>query len=271
MDLSDVTGSLNGSAILVVGASSGIGRAAAERLAADGASVMLAARGEERLETAASELRSAQPEARIATTLCDAMDGSSVAAAIESAAQLGPLSAIISIPGGGGFSPILDYDDEAFRDEITLNVQPTFHAIKYGGRALSHRGGSIVVVSSTSAVFSNRYLGAYCAAKAAVDQLVRVAADELGERGIRVNAVRPGLTKTGSTAEMLQAPGIADRFLAEQPIARIGESTDIADAIRYLAGPESSWVTGQGLTVDGGHTLRKFPDLGDLLGPPTEG
>ena len=268
--MSDNQPVLAGQAILVIGASSGIGRASALRLAADGAAVTVAARGAERLEEAATAIRSAVPSATIATTRCDAMDGGSVAAAIETARELGRLSAVVSIPGGGGFSRILDYDDDAFRDEITLNVQPAFHAIKYGGRAFTDGGGSIVVVSSTSAVFSNRYLGAYCAAKAAVDQLVRVAADELGERGIRVNAVRPGLTETATTTDMVQTPAIADRFLAEQPIARIGQAEDIAEAVRYLAGPESSWVTGQGLTVDGGHTLRRFPDLGDLL-PPAGG
>ena len=270
--MSAAGGVLAGRAVLVIGASSGIGRATARRLAADGAAVVMAARGQERLEEAAREIRGQGPGVTVVTTACDAMDGASVAAAIETARGLAPLAAVVSIPGGGGFSRILDYDDDAFRDEITLNVQPAFHAIKYGGRALAAdaAGGSIVVVSSTSAVFSNRYLGAYCAAKAAVDQLVRVAADELGEHGIRVNAVRPGLTETATTADMVATPAIVDRFLAEQPIARIGQADDIAEAIRYLAGPESGWVTGQGLTVDGGHTLRRFPDLGDLL-PPSEG
>ena len=258
--------------MLVIGASSGIGLASALRLAADGAAVTMAARGVERLEDAAAAVQAAHPDAKIATTSCDAMEGRSVANAIDAARGLGPLTAVISIPGGGGFSAILDYEDDAFRDEITLNVQPVFHAIKYGGRALSEGGGgAIVVVSSTSAIFSNRYLAAYCAAKAAVDQLVRVAADELGERGVRVNAVRPGLTKTGATGDMVQVPEIVERFLAEQPLPRIGEPDDIAEAIRYLAGPESGWVTGQGITVDGGHTLRRFPDLGDLLDTPSDG
>ncbi|MEA2698414.1 MAG: hypothetical protein QOI66_2685, partial [Myxococcales bacterium] len=97
-----------------------------------------------------------------------------------------------------------------------------------------------------------------------VDHLVRVAADELGEVGIRVNAVRPGLTRTPGTAGMFSSEEILGRFLAGQAIDRHGEPPDIAAAIRYLAGPESSWVTGQHLTVDGGHTLRSFPDLRDL-------
>jgi NAD(P)-dependent dehydrogenase (short-subunit alcohol dehydrogenase family) len=110
---------------------------------------------------------------------------------------------------------------------------------------------------------SSRYLAAYCAGKAAVDQMVRVAADELGELGVRVNAVRPGLTRTPAV-EGLFRPPIFDKFVAEQPIQRGGEVEDIAQAVRFLAGPESAWITGQCLTVDGGHTIRKFPDLSDL-------
>jgi NAD(P)-dependent dehydrogenase (short-subunit alcohol dehydrogenase family) len=108
------------------------------------------------------------------------------------------------------------------------------------------------------------FLAAYCAGKAAVDQLVRVAADELGRHRVRVNAVRPGLTRTGTTGPLFEAREIHARFLAQQPLARGGEAEDIARAVRFLAGPESSWVTGQCLTVDGGNTLRRFPDIEDL-------
>jgi NAD(P)-dependent dehydrogenase (short-subunit alcohol dehydrogenase family) len=112
---------------------------------------------------------------------------------------------------------------------------------------------------------SSRYLSAYCAAKAAVDQLVRVAADEVGRYGVRVNAVRPGLTRTEATGAMLERDGVPQQFLALQPLARHGEAEDIAGAIRYLAGPESGWTTGQCLTVDGGHTLRMFPDAEPMV------
>jgi NAD(P)-dependent dehydrogenase (short-subunit alcohol dehydrogenase family) len=104
----------------------------------------------------------------------------------------------------------------------------------------------------------------YAAGKTAVDMLVRIAADELGGAGVRVNAVRPGLTATDTTVGLVGNEAIAARFLEQQPIKRVGQPDDIAHAVRYFAGPESSWVTGQCLTVDGGHTLRRFPDLTDL-------
>jgi len=88
-----------------------------------------------------------------------------------------------------------------------------------------------------------------------------VAADELGERGVRVNSVRPGLTRTGSTPRNFENEALLSRFLDNQAIARGGEAVDVAAAIRFLVGPESSFVTGQHLAVDGGHTLRAMPDM----------
>jgi NAD(P)-dependent dehydrogenase (short-subunit alcohol dehydrogenase family) len=119
-------------------------------------------------------------------------------------------------------------------------------------------------------VFSTQYLASYAAGKAAVDQLLRVAANELGRHGVRVNGVRPGFTRTATTEGSFKVPAMLDAFLAEQPIARHGAVDDIAQAVRYLAGPESSWVTGQLLTVDGGNTLRSFVDYDRLLNLPDQ-
>src|SRR5262249_38738076 len=152
-----------------------------------------------------------------------------------------------------------------FLGEVAQNVQPQFLVLKYAGLAMVRGGGgSIVAISSTASIMVTPYLAAYCAGKAAVDQLVRVAADELGAQGGRANSVRPGLTRTEATQGLFQ-PQVVDRFLAEQPIARSGEPEDVAAAVRFLAGPESAWITGQCLTVDGGHTIRMFPDLSDLV------
>jgi len=121
--------------------------------------------------------------------------------------------------------------------------------------------GSIIAVSSTVADFPMPFNAGYSVGKAGVDQLVRIAADELGEHGVRVNGVRPGLTATDSTTRMVENDAVTAQFLEQMPIKRVGRPYDIAAAIRYLAGPESDWVTGQIITVDGGHTLRRFPDL----------
>ena len=94
---------------------------------------------------------------------------------------------------------------------------------------------------------------------------VRCAAEELGARKIRVNAARPGMTRNSSNDAMFANDRLIGKFLAEIPLGRTGEPDDIAGAVRYLAGPESSWVTGQSFAADGGHELRKNPDLSELL------
>lgn len=260
-------GSLDGRNAIVIGASSGIGLATAEALAVDGARVLMCARGAERLEAAASALRTKLPDAkgRISTRVVDGLDGAQVKSAVEEASGTTGLDIAISVPGGGNFSPVLAYDDDDFSRTIDANVRPIFLLIKYAGKAMVRKGGgSIVAVSSTAAIMSSPFLAAYCAAKAACDQLVKVAADELGRQGVRINAVRPGLTRTGATDGMFGARPLIEAFLAEQPIRHEGEPGDIARAIRFLAGPESVWITGEALTVDGGHTIRKFPWLEEV-------
>ncbi|MEM9173666.1 MAG: SDR family NAD(P)-dependent oxidoreductase [Myxococcota bacterium] len=259
-------GSLSGRRALVIGASSGIGLATAEALLADGADVVICARDAERLEAAADGLRAATGDGgRLTTRTCDGMDGAQVRDAVALAAGEDGLDIAVSVPGGGNYCPVLGYEDDAFSKTIDLNVRPTYLVIKYAGLAMvKSGGGSIVVTSSTAAEFSSPFLSAYCAAKAACDQLVRVAADEIGQHGIRVNSVRPGLTRTGATDAMFENRPMIDAFLAEQPIRKDGHPSDIGRAIRFLAGPESAWITGQSLTVDGGHTIRKFPWLEDV-------
>jgi NAD(P)-dependent dehydrogenase (short-subunit alcohol dehydrogenase family) len=253
---------LSGMRALIVGGSSGIGLATAQLLARDGATVTLAARDTDRLAAAKATF---EPGDRVFTCGADAMSTSDTQRAVEVASEGERLDIAVTVPGGGSMKPVLSFEPDEFSAEVDRNVRPVFLLLKYAGGAMT-AGGSVVAVSSTAAAFSTRYLASYSTGKAAMDQLVKVAADELGERGIRVNSVRPGLTRTAGTAGMFSNENILGRFLAGQPIGRHGEPPDIAAAIRYLAGPESSWVTGQHLTVDGGHTLRSFPDLGDLAG-----
>jgi NAD(P)-dependent dehydrogenase (short-subunit alcohol dehydrogenase family) len=142
------------------------------------------------------------------------------------------------------------------------NIVATFLLLKYAGALMVRQnGGSFVGVSSISAVQTTPMLSSYCAAKAGLEMLLLTAADELGEYGVRVNAVRPGLTETDATPGLVGNAEVIRRYMEQQPIRRVGQPDDIAAAIRYFAGPESSWTTGQCLTVDGGMVLRRFPDL----------
>jgi NAD(P)-dependent dehydrogenase (short-subunit alcohol dehydrogenase family) len=256
---------LSGLRALVVGGGSGIGLASARLLAADGARVTLAGRTLSKLEDAATGLRDGVPGAEIGVSVCDVLIGDDVRRAVDVAAGDDGLDIAVTVPGGGPYSPVLGYGDDDFDTAIRANVRPQFLAIKYAGSSMVRSGGgSIVAISSTVAFFPMPFNAGYAAGKTAVDMLVRIAADELGGADVRVNAVRPGLTETDTTERLVGNDAIRERFLEQQPIKRLGRPDDIAQAVRYFAGPESSWVTGQCLTVDGGHTLRRFPDLTDL-------
>jgi len=259
---------LRGHRSLIVGGSSGIGYATAELLLSEGATITITGRNRDKLHAATQTLAAIAPRAggAIQSIECDVKNGAEVQRAVALAAGDARLDSAVAVPGGGGFLPILAHSDESFSTEVDANIRPQFLILKYAALAMIRGGGgSIVAVSSTAASFSNRYLSAYCAGKAAVEQMVRVAADELGEKNIRVNAVCPGLTHTDATAAMFANPALIDRFLDQQPLRRPGQPLDQAQAIRFLVGPESSWVTGQCLRVDGGHTLRAFPEVRDVV------
>jgi NAD(P)-dependent dehydrogenase (short-subunit alcohol dehydrogenase family) len=261
-------GALAGQRAIVVGGGSGIGFGSARALARDGAIVTIAGRTEQKLVDAVQTL--AEEGLTVTFAVCDALDGASVRAAVDAASDDGRgLQIAVVVPGLGAITPVLLFDDDDFSEQVDKNVRPIYLFLKYAGQAMVRAGGgSFVAISSTAAVFSARYLASYSAGKAAVDQLVRVAANELGPLGIRVNSVQPGMTRTPATHGAFRNAEMMAAFLAEQPIARHGEVDDIAQAVRYFAGPESSWVTGQLLTVDGGNTLRSFVDYQTLIPLP---
>jgi len=153
---------------------------------------------------------------------------------------------------------VLEQDLATFMADMQLNVGSAFAAVRHGA-PLMREGGAFVFISSTAAVLSFQGLSGYCAGKAALDHFVRVAADELGPRGIRLNCVRPGLTHTDGMDPFFANPAYVESFKPLIPLGRTGVPADIAAAVRFLAGPESSWITGQSLAADGGNELRGAP------------
>jgi NAD(P)-dependent dehydrogenase (short-subunit alcohol dehydrogenase family) len=248
---------LTGSTAFVTGAASGIGRASARLLTAAGARVAVADRDAEGARVLADELgASAVPIA------LDVADRAAIEPALAAAeAQLGVADILVNSAGIGACTPFWEADPDEFEYVLRVNLTGTFLVARAFTRRLlpSGRPGAIVNIASTNAFIPATGLSAYCASKGGVAMFTRVAAMELGTRGIRVNAVAPGSTLTGMTTMAFSQPAMQAGFLRHTPMGRFGEPDDIAQAVLYLASPLAAWVTGHLLVVDGGQSLRGLP------------
>jgi len=259
-----MAGPLAGKSALVTGGGSGIGLACARAFVRDGASVTLMGRSTERLRAAAEQLAAdAVDGADVGFHAGDVANEDDVAAAIESAmSRRGRLDVAVASAGSGTVGPIIATALAEWERVLRTNLTGTFLTIKHAAPAMVRGGGgSIVAISSIAAPLTHRFMAPYSVSKAGVETVVRNAADELGPAGVRVNAVRPGLVPTELADPLVQDGQVRADYLAQMPLGRLGTVDDVAAGVRYLAGPESSWVTGQVLAIDGGHTLRRGPDI----------
>lgn len=257
---------LSGMTAVVTGGGGGIGRATSELLVRDGAHVVIAGRTQSKLENHAATLEPLAVESggSIRWKAMDALDEDAVRALVEmTAAPTGRVDMACGIVGGAvGGAPVLRHTVQALEETLRKNITSTYLLMRHAGAAMIRQGGgSIVAISSMQGHQSAPYFAAYCAAKAGLEMFCKVAADELGEFNVRVNCVRPGLTDTDATQGMVHNDAVVAAYLEQQPIRRLGRGMDIAGAVRYFLGPESGWTTGQSLDVDGGTSVRRFPDL----------
>src|SRR5262245_6352827 len=126
-------------------------------------------------------------------------------------------------------------------------------------------GGSFVGMSSIAGHLVHPYFGAYCVGKAGIEHMMRNAADEFGPRRVRFNAIAPGFIATEIMEGIPRDGAVYDSYIRNTPLGDVGQPEDVADLARFLIGPEARWITGQCISVDGGHSLRRGPDFGFLI------
>ena len=221
---------------VVIGGASGIGAACAEALRADGCRVVV------------GDL----PEVDV--TVED-----SVAGLLDRVvAEHGRLDVVVNSAGVSTLMAVADHDVEEFRRVLDVNLTGGLVVLKHAARHL-RAGGSITSLTSLNARQPGAGMAAYCSAKAGLAMLTEVAALELGPRGIRVNAVSPGLVLTPLTEPAMAIPGIEDDYLANTPLGRAGTPAEVADAVVWIS--RAGWLTGEVLDLNGGAHTQRYPDL----------
>ncbi len=241
---------LTGKRALVVGAGRGIGEAGAQGLAAFGARVFCADVDGEAAEETAGEIRSQNGGAEALEL--DMTDPGSVRAAAE---RVGVPDVLVSTPSINVRKPLLEVTDEEFDRVVDLNLKGIFRLIREFGRGMVGRGsGSIIAFSSIRAQVVEPGQGVYAATKSGSVQMLRALAAELGPRGVRVNAIAPGVVETPLTAQIKASPDWYDSYAGKSILGRWAQPHEMVGMIVYLASDASSYVTGAFMLVDGGWT-----------------
>lgn len=254
MSLFDLTGKV----ALITGSSRGIGRAIAEELAAHGAKVVISSRKQDVCDEVAATIEAeygAGSAIAIAASISDKAQLEDLFARTKQ--ELGPVDILIcNAATNPYYGPMDGIADDQFRKIFDNNVLSNHWLMQFALPDMRARGdGAIVVVSSIGGLRASTTIGAYGVSKAADLQLVRNAAAENGEHGVRVNAIAPGLVKTDFAKALWDNPKALAAIEARLPMRRIGEPRDIAGAAVYLASPAARWITGQAIVIDGGATI----------------
>jgi NAD(P)-dependent dehydrogenase (short-subunit alcohol dehydrogenase family) len=244
---------------LVTGASSGIGRAAAIRLAREGAVVALVARRAERLHELAAHIRSETSRESfpiVADVTREADAERVVGSTVE---RFGAIHILVNAAGKLVPGSIENTTPAAWDETMNVNLRAIFHLMSLTVPHLAAVRGNIVNVSSVVGLRTFPGILAYCVSKAAVDQLTRCAALELASKGVRVNAVNPGVVETEAHLSGGMEPAAYSQFLERSrtthPLGRFAQPEEIAELILFLVSDKASWITGVTYSIDGGRAL----------------
>lgn len=238
-------------AYVIVGASGGIGSELCRRLAARGpCKLMLAARDATKLDALADELRALGAE--VVVRPLDATDPTAVDAAFaEATAAFGAVGGAANLCGSILLKPAHLTSDKEFADTLAVNLFTAFHVLRAAVKAMPG-GGAVVLMSTVATKIGLANHEAIAAAKGAINGLVLSAAATYAPRGLRVNAVAPGLVRTPLSEKLTSNEATLKASTAMHPLGRIGEPGDVADVVAWLLDPKATWVTGQVISVDGG-------------------
>jgi NAD(P)-dependent dehydrogenase (short-subunit alcohol dehydrogenase family) len=247
-----------GKAVLVTGATSGIGKACALAFSARGARLACVGRKEDALARLAEELkRDGDDVLQIKADLAnDAQSNVVVSQTIEA---FGGIDVLVNAAGHISSGTIEDTSEEAWDEMMNVNVRAAFRLMKAAMPGLIERRGNIVNVSSVTGLRSFPGVLAYCVSKAAVDQLTRCAALEVAAKGVRINAVNPGVVITeihrrgGMNEDAYTA--FLEHSKSTHPLGRVGRPEEIAALVTFLASDEAAWITGATYSIDGGRAL----------------
>lgn len=240
---------------IVTGASAGIGKAIAHRLARGGFSIVAMARRQAPLDALAAELA---PFAKVAVLTADASMADAAEQAVALAiSRFGRLDALINNAGSGKFAPLRKTDDAMVDELFDLSLKAPFRFIRAASGAMA-AGGSIINIGSTFGLIGGLNGGMYSAIKAGLVGLTRSAAIELGPRGIRCNLVAPSVVRTAMVEDYWETEPFRRVNQEFTPFNRMGTPEDIANAVHFLASDEGSFINGQVLAVDGGWSTSKY-------------
>jgi NAD(P)-dependent dehydrogenase (short-subunit alcohol dehydrogenase family) len=249
---------LTGEVAVITGSSRGIGRAIAHRMAEHGASVVVSSRKQDACEEAAAAINAAVGrEAAVAVAANISSKEALQGLADAALTRFGQVTALVcNAASNPYFGPMAGIADEQFVKILMNNVVSNHWLIQMLVPQMLERGaGSITVVSSIGGLKASTVIGAYNISKAADLQLVRNLSAEFGPRGVRVNAICPGLIKTDFARALWENPDILAQATAHSSLKRIGEPDEIAGMAVFLASRAGAFTTGQGIVIDGGATI----------------
>ena len=249
---------LSGKVALLTGASKGMGQAMATALAEHGATVVISARKQDRLEKAAAEINAEVGADRAIPVACNVGHKDQLQALVETArAKAGPIDIVVGNAGVNPYyGPTSEIPDEAYEKTMAANVQSNLWLAQMAVPDMVEKGaGSMMFTSSIGAFKPSEMLGTYGMSKLALIGLVRNLAAEFGPRGVRFNAICPGLVRTDFARELWDNPQVAERIMKDIPLRRLGEPEDFKGLAVFLASDASRYMTGQALTVCGGSNM----------------